>query len=159
MVGFVAAIRAPGATSGRVPVWPYGVVRAHEGSTMLRALVAAALLTTAAIRVLGIDTDVALGYSAAICLGLWLAWPLARRIGPFVRRHTRRRRRTDRAALPSSVTPTVAEIHYHYHHDGPVTSPSAVPVVDPALRGLPQRTRRQIAHDAIYDTIDTDHDA
>lgn len=124
---------------------------------MLRALIAAALLTGAAVHFLDAPPDAALGYSLVACLILWFAWPLARRLTrPALR--TRRRRTPRRGrGTPATPAPALTQINHHHHYYGPVAvPPAAAPQPDPMLLGLPRRGRQQMAHDAIYNTIDID---
>ena len=65
---------------------------------MIRALIAAALLTGAAMHFFNADPYVAFGYSLVLSVTLWFFWPLLRRILRLVSRRGRRRRPPSRTA-------------------------------------------------------------
>lgn len=122
---------------------------------MLRALIAAALLTGATVQFLGAPPDVALGYSLAVCLTLWFTWPVGRFAARLIRRA--RRRRSPHRTAPSAPTPApqLTQInHHHYYYGGIASATPRRP--DHTVLALPRRSRQQVAHDAIYDTIDLD---
>ncbi len=86
---------------------------------MLRALIAAALLTGATLQFLGTPPDVALGYSLALCLTLWFTWPVGRFAARLICRA--RRRRLPHRTAPSAPTPApqLTQInHHHYYYGG-----------------------------------------
>jgi ABC-type nickel/cobalt efflux system permease component RcnA len=132
---------------------------------VIRALIAAVLLTGAAVH-FGAPADAAVGYALVLCFGFWLTWPVVR----FVvrrRRHAGRRRSPSRVApiTPAAPVPHLTQVnHHHYYYGGLPPAPPMAPAApawprpDYTLPALPQRTRQQMAHDAIYDTIDLDDD-
>jgi hypothetical protein len=123
---------------------------------VIRALITAALLAGAAMHFLGVQADVAIGYSLVLSLTLWFFWPLLRRIARLARR--RRRRQTSRTPNRAAPAPHLTQINHHHHYYGgmPPTAPAAMPRPDYSRPALPLRTEGQKAHDAIYDIIDID---
>ena len=122
---------------------------------MLRALIAAALLTGAAAHFFGAPPDVTLGYILLICVTLWFTWPMTRLAARLMRRA--RRRRSPRRTAPNTPAPAphLTQINHHHYYYG-VMPPAAPQRPDHTLPALPQHGRQQMAHDAIYDTIDLD---
>lgn len=123
---------------------------------MIRALIAAVLLTGAAVHFLGANEDAALGGSFLLCATLWLIWPAVRVIARLLRR--RRRRRHPRRA-PDSAGPHLTQINHHHHYYGglPPMATSPAPLrPDYSRPALPERSSQQRAHDAIYNTIDVE---
>jgi ABC-type nickel/cobalt efflux system permease component RcnA len=124
---------------------------------VLRALIAAALLTAAAIH-FGVPPATAVGYALVACLAIWFVWPLLRGLNRLARRA--RRRRSQRAVAPQTATraPALTQInHYHYygHYYGHTMPPPAPgPRPDPTRLALPRHGRQQIAHNQVYDTFD-----
>jgi ABC-type nickel/cobalt efflux system permease component RcnA len=126
---------------------------------VLRALIAAALLTGAAAHFLGAPPDVTLGYILVLCFSLWFTWPVARLAARLMRRARRRRQRRTAPKSPAPA-PHLTQINHHHHYYGagmPPTVSAAPPRPDHTLPALPQRGRQQTAHDALYDTIDLDN--
>ncbi|KEF94866.1 hypothetical protein K883_05290 [Mycobacterium sp. TKK-01-0059] len=125
---------------------------------MIRALIAAVLLTGVAVHFFGAPEDAALGYSLLLCATLWFTWPAARVVAGLIRR-TRRRRHPRRApAKPASPGPHLTQINHHHHYYGgpPMATPATTLRPDYSLPALPERSSQQLAHDAIYNTIDID---
>ena len=126
---------------------------------MIRALIAAVLLTGAAVNFLGAPTDAALGYSLLLCGSLWFTWPARRWAARLIRRIHRRRH--PRRATSHAPTPHLTQInHHHYYYGGipPTATPAAAQHPNYSRLALPQRSRQQIAHDTVYNTIDLDDD-
>lgn len=123
---------------------------------MLRALVIAAVLAFAAVRLFGVPADIAAGYALTIALITWLTWPAARTLIRLACR-TRRRRRATAAngATPTPAAPTLTQINHH-HYYGSATPPPGAPPIDPDVRGIPQRTEQQRIHDTVWRTIDSE---
>ena len=119
---------------------------------MLRALIAAALLTAAAIH-FGVPPDTAVGYALAACSAIWFVWPLLRGITRLARRARRRRQHAVTPQTPTRA-PALTQInHYHYYsHTMPPAAPGPRP--DPTQLARPRHSRQQIAHNQIYDTFD-----
>lgn len=125
---------------------------------MIRSLIAAVLLTGAAVHFFGAPEDAALGYSLLLCGALWLTWPAARMATRLIRRVLRRRHPRRTPAKAAAPGPHLTQInHHHHYYSGP---PTATPPVtlrpDYSRPALPERSSQQLAHDAIYNTIDTD---
>jgi ABC-type nickel/cobalt efflux system permease component RcnA len=106
---------------------------------------------------LGVQADVAIGYSLVLSLTLWFFWPLLRRIARLTRR-LRRRRQPSRTPNRAAPTPHLTQINHHHHYYGgmPPAAPAAMPRPDYSRPALPLRTEGQKAHDAIYDIIEDD---
>ncbi|ORX14124.1 hypothetical protein [Mycobacterium xenopi] len=126
---------------------------------MLRALIAAALLTGAAVHFLSVPTDVALGYGLVLCLTIWFTWPAARFAARMIRRARRRHRRGRATTQMPAPAPRLTQINHHHYYYGPLppASAAAPQCPDHTLPALPQRGRQQKAHDSIYNTIDLDN--
>ncbi len=149
---------------------------------MMRALLTAGLVTAVAIH-LGAPTETALGYSLITALTLWYLWPLLRRLPRTIRRTrlalARHRRPTTRqqqaqarrpAGLIHRLTapripprnhtaapaprPELTQINHHHHYYGPTARPEP----HPTALALPFKAQQQLAHDAIYTTIDGDYE-
>lgn len=135
---------------------------------MLRALIAAVLLTAAAHSLFDVPLDVAVGYSFAASILVWFVWPLLRyliRVSGRIRRRRRRPRAvptrwqpTTHSArpVPLIAQPAVTQINHHHYYCPHAPVPSGAQWADPTLLGLPQHSRNKAAHDAIYNTIDID---
>jgi hypothetical protein len=126
---------------------------------VLRALIAVALLTGVATHFLSTPPAITLGYVLVLCATLWFTWPAARWAGRLMRRA--RRRRSPRRTAPNTPTPAphLTQINHHHYYGSmtpPTTSMPPPQQPDHTLPALPQQSRQQIAHDAIYDTTDPD---
>ncbi len=120
---------------------------------MIRALIAAALMTGAAVHLVHTDPYTAAAYSIVLTIGLWFLWPLLRRI---MRRITRRRRRRQptRPQKAAAPAPHLTQVN-HYHYYGPMQpTPGSTPRPDYSRPALPRRTPSQQASDEIFDIID-----
>jgi hypothetical protein len=111
------------------------------------------VLTGATVQLLGAPPDVALGYSLAVCLTLWFTWPVGRFAARLIRRA--RRRRSPPRTAPSAPTPAPQLTQINHQHYGGIASATPRRPAHTLLE-LPRRSRQQMAHDAIYDTIDLD---
>ncbi|MFN8043320.1 MAG: hypothetical protein U0S13_08230 [Mycobacterium sp.] len=134
---------------------------------MTRTLITAGLIAAAAIH-LGAPTQNAVAYSLIALLVSWYLWPMIRRTPAALRRTRRGLARTRRAlrrrrptppappmpAAPPSGGPSLTQINHHHHYYGDAAPFTAPP--DPSLRALPLRGEQQLAHDAVYTTIDAD---
>lgn len=117
---------------------------------MLRALIAATLLTGAAAYI-GAPIDTFAGYAFAGCLAVWLLLPVYR-TGRRITRRYRGRRATGRVQHPATSTPpaaTVTQIN-HYYYNCPPPAPAPGRVIDPDQLGLPQYSAQKLAHDEIF---------
>lgn len=124
---------------------------------MIRALIAAVLLTGAAVHFFGAPEDAALGYSLLLCVTLWFTWPAARVTARLIRRSHRRRHPGRAPANPAAPGPHLTQInHHHHYYGGPPPMATTPPRLDYSRPALPQRSSQQVAHDAIYNTIDID---
>lgn len=112
---------------------------------MLRTMITAGLITAAATQHLGLSPDIAFAYALALTGTLWYVWPLLRLAA------RRRRRAHHRQAAPATPTPRLTQINHHHHYYGQLPVPQ--PRTENTFLALPQRNNRQIAHDAIYNTI------
>lgn len=129
---------------------------------MTRALITVVLIAVAASH-FGAPTQ----YSIAALLICWYLWPLMRRLPPAARRARRALLRTRRApqrrparpgghpVVPPSAIPALTQINHHHHYYGHPAAPMPARP-DLSLRGLPYKSEQQLAHDAIYTTIDGD---
>jgi hypothetical protein len=129
---------------------------------MTRTLITAGLIAAAAIH-LGAPTQNAVAYSLIALLVSWYLWPVIRRAPAALRRTRRglartrralRRRRPTPPAPPLSAGPSLTQINHHHHYYGDAAPFTAPP--DLSLRALPLRGEQQLAHDAVYTTIDAD---
>lgn len=122
---------------------------------MIRALIAAALMTGAAVQIAHADPYNAALYSVVLCLGLWFLWPLLRRITRFVARHRGRgRRQPARTPKATTATPPLTQVnHYHFYGQTPLV-PNVMPRPDYSRPALPRRTTGQQASDEIMHIID-----
>lgn len=129
---------------------------------MLRALIAAVLIATAANAIFDAPLETALGYSIVGSVLIWFLTPVLRFTARLLRRAFRGRRAQRRPAPPARATrtntvatPSLTQInHHHYYY--PQAAPTQAHWPDPNLLGLPQHSQRKAAHDAIYNTIDID---
>lgn len=125
---------------------------------MIRALIAAVLLAGAAVQFFGAPEDAALGYSLLLCATLWFTWPAARAAARLIRRSRRRHRPRRAPAKRAGPGPHLTQINHHHHYYGglPMATPATTLRPDYSLPALPERSSQQLAHDAIYNTIDSD---
>lgn len=120
---------------------------------MTRALITSVLLAGAAVALFDTDPAIALGYSAASCILIWLLTPLLRQIW---RRTASRRRKRRRRATPAAPATQLTQINHHHYYGGwPNHTPEPPPArPDHNRLALPIRTEQQKAHDRIYNVID-----
>ena len=125
---------------------------------MIRALIAAVLLTGAAVEFIGAPPDAALGYSLLLCGTLWFCWPICRWAARLVRRRHRRHPRRAPANAPGTAPHLTQINHHHYYYGGPSPAAAAPTALRPdySRPALPRRGRQQIDHDTIYNTINLD---
>jgi hypothetical protein len=118
---------------------------------MTRTLITAGLIAAAAIH-LGAPTQNAVAYSLIALLVSWYLWPVIRRAPAALRRTRRGLARTRRALRRRRPTPPAPPMPAAPLSAGPsLTAPP-----DLSLRALPLRGEQQLAHDAVYTTIDAD---
>ncbi|AGB27288.1 hypothetical protein Mycsm_07194 (plasmid) [Mycobacterium sp. JS623] len=122
---------------------------------MIRALIAAALMTGAAVQLLHADPYNAGLYSVVLSLGLWFFWPLLRRIMRLAaHRRGRRRHQPTRTPKTTTATPALTQVnHYHFYGQTPLV-PNVMPRPDYSRPALPRRTMGQQASDEILHIID-----
>jgi ABC-type nickel/cobalt efflux system permease component RcnA len=118
---------------------------APRKNAVFRTLITAALLTAAATQLLGFSPDIALAYALVLTTTLWYLWPLLRLAARTLRRPHRH------PATPAPRTPHLTQINHHHHYG---QLPASQPQPNHTFLALPQRSEQQIAHDAIYNTID-----
>lgn len=114
---------------------------------MFRTLITAALLTAAATQLLGTSPEIAFAYALVLTATLWYLWPLLRLAARTLRRTRRRPHRS-----PATPAPRLTQINHHHHYYGQLPVPQPQP--NHTFLALPRRSEQQIAHDAIYNTID-----
>lgn len=115
---------------------------------MFRTLITAALLTAAATQLLGTSPEIAFAYALLLTATLWYLWPLLR----LAARTLRRARRRPHRSPATTPAPRLTQINHHHHHYGQLPVPQPQP--NHTFLALPRRSEQQIAHDAIYNTID-----
>lgn len=120
---------------------------------MLRALITAALLTGMVVRLLDAPADVVLAYTLGLCATLWLTWPALRYAARLARRARQRRKRRRLVPDAHAPAPHLTQINHHHHYYG-APPPQPAQRRGHSLPALPQRGRQQVAHDAVYRTID-----